>query len=98
ACGHVQYPPRACCESCLSDSIVAETTESAAGTLLARTVLHHSQEPAFRPQLPLGLGLVQLDAGPIVLCFMPEPCTIGTHVELIGTAAAAGLTARVIRG
>ena len=90
ACGRMQYPPRAFCGACLSDRIAAETVATATGTLLARTVLHHSQEPAFRPDLPLGLGLVQLEAGPIVLCFVPQSHAIGARLTLRATPGADG--------
>ena len=96
ACGHAQYPPRAVCESCLSDRIALDQTEALAGTLLARTVLHHSQEARFRAQLPLGLGLVKLESGPVVLCFVPEPAAIGESVAV--RQSSAGLEARTIRG
>jgi uncharacterized OB-fold protein len=85
ACNHVQYPARACCERCLSDRLEPRAADGAAGVLVARTVLHHSNEAAFRPLLPLGVGLVALDHGPVVLCFVPTPHAIGTRVTL-GTA------------
>jgi uncharacterized OB-fold protein len=90
ACGHVQYPPRACCESCLSDALYQDVRGAVEGALLARTVLHHSQEARFRPHLPLGVGLVKLDAGPIVLCFVPQPHAIGARVTVRASADADG--------
>ncbi len=82
ACAHVQYPARACCEACLSDRLAAIGADAAAGVLLARTVLHHSNEEKFRAKLPLGVGLVALDEGPVVVCFAPAPHAIGDRVTV----------------
>jgi uncharacterized protein len=71
-CGMAQYPARETCGVCLSDRLEWETADAFPGRVLARTVLHHSNEPRFRPQLPLTIGLVQLDAGPIAVCFLTE--------------------------
>ncbi len=72
ACGAVQYPPREICGVCLSDAVAWETAEFLPGRVLARTVLHHSNEPRFRARLPLAIGLVRLDAGPVAVCFLGE--------------------------
>ena len=68
-CGAAQYPPREVCGACLSDRLDWETADCLPGRVLARTVLHHSNEPRFRPRLPLTVGLVQFDAGPVAVCF-----------------------------
>ncbi len=45
----------------------------AAGYACSRArVLHHSNEARFRAALPLALGLVRLDAGPVAVCFVGE--------------------------
>ena len=75
SCGAVQYPPRASCVRCLSDRLAWDAADHVAGALLALTVLHHSNEPRFRLHLPLTVGLVQLDAGPVAVCFV-----VGAHV------------------
>lgn len=72
ACGAAQYPPREICGVCLSDAVAWETAEFLPGCVLARTVLHHSNEPRFRARLPLAIGLVRLDAGPLAVCFLGE--------------------------
>ena len=82
ACGHVQYPARACCEHCLSDRLADVNAQAANGVLLARTMLHHSNEERFRPMLPFGVGLVALDAGPVVVCFAAAPHAIGDRVTV----------------
>ncbi len=69
-CGAAQYPARETCHVCLSDRLAREAAEWLPGSVLARTVLHHSNEPRFRSRLPLTLGLVRLDAGPVVVCFL----------------------------
>jgi uncharacterized OB-fold protein len=82
ACGAVQYPPRECCGACLSDALGWERAEAPGGTLLAMTVLHHSHEAEWRAVLPLRLGLVRLDAGPTVVCFVGTARAIGEAVTL----------------
>lgn len=89
-CGHMQYPARPCCEQCLADRLDAVAADGLAGTLLARTLLHHSNEAAFRARLPLGVGLVALDCGPVVMCFVAAPHAIGARVTVRGTRDAAG--------
>ena len=97
ACGHVQYPPRACCAACLSDRLDDARADSVPGALLARTVLHHSNEARFRPRLPLGIGLVALDAGPVVVCFVPEPRAIAARVTVSASRDGDGHTVLTAR-
>jgi uncharacterized OB-fold protein len=85
ACGRVQYPPREICGACLSDALEWRIVPQAGGELLAETILHHSHDPAFRPRLPLRIGLVRLDAGPSAVCFLAPGCASGGRV---GVAAA----------
>jgi len=92
ACLHVQYPARACCEHCLSDRLAQVSAETEAGVLLARTVLHHSNEQKFRPMLPFGVSLVALDAGPVVVCFVPAPHAIGERVTVRAAVGEDGRT------
>ena len=47
-------------------------TDAEGGEVLAATALHHSHEAAFRDALPLRVGLVRLDAGPTVVCFLAD--------------------------
>jgi NAD(P)-dependent dehydrogenase (short-subunit alcohol dehydrogenase family)/uncharacterized OB-fold protein len=68
-CGTVQYPPREACQTCLSISLHWKT-QSGNGELLARTVLHHSNDLFFRERLPWRLGLVKLDCGPTVVAHL----------------------------
>jgi uncharacterized OB-fold protein len=71
-CGIAHYPPREFCGVCLSDRVEWEDADFLPARVVARTVLHHSNEASFRGRLPLTLGLVQLDAGPVALCFLPD--------------------------
>jgi len=81
SCGAAQYPPCEICGVCLSDALAWETADALPGRVLARTVLHHSNEPRFRPRLPLAIGLVRLDAGPVAVCFLGE-CEPGDAISV----------------
>ena len=70
-CGIVQYPPREACQSCLSTKVFWKLQPDG-GELLARTVLHHSNDLFFRERLPWRLGLVKLDCGPTVVAHLHE--------------------------
>ncbi len=82
ACGTVQYPPRELCAACLADTLDWRVTDAEPGEVLAHTVLHHSHEPSFAAMLPLRVGLVRLEAGPTVVCFLAERCCAGTRVSV----------------
>jgi uncharacterized OB-fold protein len=81
-CGAAQYPPREICGACLSDRLAWQEAESLPARVLARTRLHHSNEPSFRSRLPLSLGLVRFDAGPVAICFLAEATAPGTAVQV----------------
>ena len=70
-CGTVQYPPREACQKCLSTKLQWKPQPDG-GELLARTVLHHSNDLFFRERLPWRLGLVKLDCGPTVVAHLHE--------------------------
>jgi NAD(P)-dependent dehydrogenase (short-subunit alcohol dehydrogenase family)/uncharacterized OB-fold protein len=70
-CGMVQYPPREACQKCLSVKLIWKNLPDG-GELLARTVLHHSNDLFFRERLPWRLGLVKLDCGPTVVAHLHE--------------------------
>jgi uncharacterized OB-fold protein len=71
-CGVARYPAREVCGACLSDRVVWKTADSMPGIVLARTRLHHSNEPRFQSRLPLTCGLVRFDSGPVAVCFLGE--------------------------
>jgi uncharacterized OB-fold protein len=81
-CGTVQYPPRELCSACLTDQLEWRVTDAAGGEVLAATALHSSHEAAFRDVLPLRVGLVRLDPGPTVICFLPDGGDAGTRVRV----------------
>jgi len=80
-CGAVQYPCRDVCFNCLSSDLVWRGV-AATGTLLARTVVRHSAEPYFQALAPFCTGLVALDCGPTVLCFVEMNDQAGQRVKL----------------
>ena len=66
-CGAVQYPPRDACVRCLSVEL-EWTPQPAGGRLISETTLHHSH--LAKTGLPLRIGLVQLQSGPVALAFI----------------------------
>jgi uncharacterized OB-fold protein len=85
-CGSAQYPSRDVCAACLSDRLAWESADSLLGRVLARTRLHHSNEAHFRPRLPLTVGLVRFDAGPVAVCFLIGTAAPGDAVQVrVGT-------------
>jgi uncharacterized OB-fold protein len=90
ACGTVQYPPRELCCTCLADQLQWRASDAEGGEVLATTLLHHSHEHAFRDTLPLRVGLVRLDPGPTVVCFLTAGCDAGTPVRVTARNDAAG--------
>lgn len=81
-CGVAQYPPREFCGACLDDRVEWESAEAFPARLLSRTILHHSNEPRFRPRLPLSIGLVRFDAGPVAICFLPGTAAPGDQLRV----------------
>ena len=92
SCGMVQYPPRELCLACLRDTLEWRVSVAEGGEVLASTVLHHSHEPAFAAKLPLRMGLVLLDTGPSVVCFLADDCATGTRVSVTARAGGQGCT------
>ncbi|HEX7383247.1 MAG TPA: SDR family NAD(P)-dependent oxidoreductase [Burkholderiaceae bacterium] len=96
ACQAVQYPPRDACHCCLSPRL-AWRPQSGAGTLLATTTLHHSNDLFFRERLPWRLGMVRLDAGPSVMVHLhgdvpeaPAKIRVGARLDRAGQAVLIG--------
>lgn len=88
-CDTVQYPCRDACVRCLSEAL-AWRCVSNAGELVARTLVRTSAEPFFRDRLPLAVGLVQLDCGPKVVCFLDGAIDAGARVSVRLALDAAG--------
>jgi NAD(P)-dependent dehydrogenase (short-subunit alcohol dehydrogenase family)/uncharacterized OB-fold protein len=74
-CGTIQYPPRSACVNCLSHRLEWRAVDGA-GELISDTVLHHSNEIYYRERVPLRLGLVRLDVGPILLAHLHGDCAV----------------------
>jgi uncharacterized OB-fold protein len=70
-CGAVQYPPRDACHRCLSVEL-AWTVQPAAGRLISETTLFHSHLAQIEGQLPLRVGLVHLQCGPVALAHIEK--------------------------
>jgi uncharacterized OB-fold protein len=81
-CGIARYPPRAVCGACLSDRLRWDEAPALPARVLARTVLHHTNEQRFQAQLPMRLGLVRFDAGPVAVCFLAATADPGDAVEV----------------
>jgi len=96
-CGALQYPPREACHACLSLRLKWRAQDGA-GTLLAQTRLHHSNDLFFRERLPWRLGMVRLDAGPTVVAHLhgdvdgaPSRVRIGALLDRAGQAVLVAL-------
>jgi uncharacterized OB-fold protein len=62
-CGHVRFPPSILCARCLSED--AEWVRlSGRGTVYSWVVVHQSQHPAFNPDAPYSVVIVELEEGP----------------------------------
>jgi uncharacterized OB-fold protein len=85
-CGHVRFPPAILCARCLSES--AEWAKlSGRGTVYSWIVVHQSQHPAFNPDTPYNVAIVELEEGPrlhtnIVGC-ANDAIQIGMPVEVV---------------
>ena len=92
-CGAVQYPPREACVRCLSVQLTWRHQDGR-GELIAETRLHHSLDAFFRGKLPWRVGLVRLDAGPVVVAHVhvAVPHAPG-RVRLVARADRAGQAA-----
>jgi hypothetical protein len=85
-CGLVRFPPSLLCARCLSEE--AEWVRlSGRGTVYSWIVVHQSQHPAFNPDAPYNVVIVQLDEGPRLhgnLVGTPnEEIHIGMPVEVV---------------
>jgi uncharacterized OB-fold protein len=70
-CGTVQYPVRDACHRCLSVEL-EWNAQRATGRLISETTLFHSHLAEFAQQLPLRIGLVQLQCGPVALAYVEK--------------------------
>jgi uncharacterized OB-fold protein len=85
-CGAVQYPPREACHRCLS-VLLDWKLQDGGGELISETTLFHSHDEFFRAYLPLRLGMVRLDSGPIAIVYLHSqvpsaPARVNVDVRL----------------
>ena len=73
ACQRVQYPPQEFCSQCLVDDLPWQDL-SPLGEVLSWTSLRVSNNEFFRDKLPVNTGLVKLDCGPVMLCYLAASC------------------------
>jgi uncharacterized OB-fold protein len=62
-CGTARIPSRSHCDNCLSGDFTWEEA-SGRGTVHTFAVMHQKYHPAFFPELPYNLAVVELEEGP----------------------------------
>ena len=62
-CGHIRFPVMERCPRCLSTATTWDAL-SGRGEVYAKIVYHRAFSPAFAPDTPYNVVLVQLDEGP----------------------------------
>jgi uncharacterized protein len=88
SCGRFVFFPRALCPFCFSDALTW-TPVSGRGVVHAFTVPHRHPSPAFQPDLPYVVALVELEEGPRLMTNLidvpPDPAQIavGMPVEVV---------------
>ena len=83
-CDKVQYPPQEFCSRCLADELSWETV-SPMGKVLSWTRSRASTSEFFRDKLPLNIGLVKLDCGPVMVTYLAASCLqAGSRVQVTG--------------
>ena len=85
-CAWVRFPPSLLCPRCLSAQ--AEWARmSGRGTVFTWVVVHQSQHPAFNPDAPYNVAIIELEEGPrlhtnLVECELDQ-IHIGMEVEVV---------------
>ena len=85
-CGWTRFPPSLLCPRCLSEN--GEWTRmSGRGSIFSWVIVHQSQHPAFNPDAPYNVVIVELEEGPrlhsnLVECD-PGAIRIGMPVEVV---------------
>ena len=92
ACHKVQYPPREFCSGCLSDALTWEPV-SAGGAVLSWTRSHSSVSRFFKDKLPLHVGAIKLDCGPVLFAHLSaNSLQTGARVQIMGRPDKSGQT------
>jgi NAD(P)-dependent dehydrogenase (short-subunit alcohol dehydrogenase family) len=77
----VVYPPRDACPSCLSARLPYRDVNPN-GRLVVETVVRIATDPYFRARVPWRIGIVKLDAGPILVVHLHGDVSEGGRVRL----------------
>lgn len=72
-CGKTQYPPQEFCSVCLSDDLSWEQVNPL-GKTLSWTTSHASNNRFFKDRLPLHIGMIKLDCGPVMIAYLAASC------------------------
>jgi uncharacterized OB-fold protein len=89
SCARWQHYPRRLCRSCWGPSLEFLPT-GGRGRLLASALSHRTPKPALRDRLPIALGLVGLDEGPVLLTCLTERPATGDSVAYDSAQTMAG--------
>lgn len=85
-CGTVRLPSRQHCDKCLSDGY-EWVQSSGRGTLHTFGVMHQRYHPAFVPDIPYNVAVVELDEGPRMVTNIVEAANedlrVGMPVEVV---------------
>lgn len=89
SCGHVQFPPRACCVACAADPEWRQV--SGRGTVYTFTVIRQNWAEPFQSQLPYVVAMVELEEGPRMMTNLthcdPDEVEVGMPVEAYAVVA-----------
>lgn len=80
-CNTVQYPPRDVCGHCLGETLNWQSVSNL-GTVIAKSVLHHSILEYFKDKTPYHIALVKLDCGPSIIVSTPSFIQVSDKVVL----------------
>jgi uncharacterized protein len=85
-CANVQFYPRPHCVTCLSDDL-DWIEASGRGTLYSYTIVRRAASPAFEPDLPYVVAVIELAEGPHmtgnVVGVPPEEVRVGMPVRAV---------------
>ena len=84
ACGKYQHYLRSLCTGCWSDAL-DWATAAGGGAIWTYTVAHVPGHPAWTPEVPYVIALVELDEGPRLLTNIladPQEVSVGQRVRL----------------
>jgi uncharacterized OB-fold protein len=84
-CGKYHFYPRSLCPHCSSAHLEWQQV-SGAGTLYSYTIVNRAPSPAFAPEVPYVVAIVELDEGPHLMSNLvgcaPAAATIGMKLKV----------------